>query len=214
MEKKEFKKTTELFNSSVCVVFFSLSNEQKKKMVRRYYDENLEASGQELELYDCVLKGDNNIITGSHNSIMGDGNVVIGHDNDVDGEDNSVMETKIEEKRGRKRERRSESGNHPIGGENIRKKIDKHLKENVPDDFGPGGLKLIRKTKDEPVKEGMIELLYCLFCREYARKVSCDPCGHFCMCVGCSRKIGAKERFPQCPICKTKITGFRETFLC
>jgi len=47
----------------------------------------------------------------------------------------------------------------------------------------------------------------CKICMDEKINTVCVPCGHQCLCVGCSKKIQG-----QCPICKQAVEQVIKTF--
>lgn len=121
-------------------------------------------------------------------------------------------DSKVENKKTSKKIKKKKKSDEDYAISDIRSVIKKHL-ESIPGDFGPGGLKLIPKKREEEVKDENVELLYCKLCRDKIVRVLCGTCNHLCMCISCSRKIGGLKIDPTCPICKKKITLFTEVYL-
>lgn len=172
-------------------------------MVAKYRKQQLCVYGQEIEAYDCDIDGDDNIITGTGNRIRGSGNTIFGMQESVDGNRNVVIDDM-------KKKKRKKDDDYEFS--DTKKAIKKHL-ESTPGDFGPGGLKLIPKKREEEVTDESVELLYCKVCRDKIVRVLCEPCNHLCLCISCSRKIGGVRIDPACPCCKKKIIRFREVYL-
>jgi len=176
-------------------------------MVVIWRDVSIRVNGETIEAYGCEIDGSDNIVTGDGNRIRGHRNVIFGLQKSVEGKDNTLVmdgdETKTKKKR--KKPEKEELAD-------TKSKIQKHL-DSLPGDFGPGGLLLIPKKREDEVKDGSVELLYCKLCRDKIVRVLCEPCYHLCVCISCSRSIGALNKEPQCPLCKKKIVRFREVFL-
>jgi len=48
----------------------------------------------------------------------------------------------------------------------------------------------------------------CVICLEKPRSVVCTPCGHFCLCIGCSSQVSKRT----CPICRAKVVSFTKIY--
>ena len=46
----------------------------------------------------------------------------------------------------------------------------------------------------------------CVVCFEAARSHACVPCGHWCMCEGCSDALFSRPE-PSCPLCRADVVA-------
>lgn len=95
----------------------------------------------------------------------------------------------------------------------------------LEDEYGDGGA--IDATNPSVAAYSLLELDWvakplpedsekdgCTVCETNFRDVTFVPCGHFCVCVDCARKIGSRviaTEAAECPLCRAKITNATRT---
>lgn len=51
----------------------------------------------------------------------------------------------------------------------------------------------------------------CLVCMDAPKQFGFYPCGHVCVCSGCSQRL--VEQSPKCPVCRAEIIGAFQPFM-
>ncbi len=86
------------------------------------------------------------------------------------------------------------------------------------DDDDDGGIDDLDESQDEPMTPSASgsdarggNSLPCIVCFERKRRVLCNPCRHFALCVECARRTWDANR--RCPCCRADLDGFSRVFL-
>lgn len=187
-------------------------------IVLRYENQTVNLSGMQLDLTNCHLIGNDNVVSGIGNIVDGNRNIFFSKQKKMNGTENVVHEGISINNSDKKR--KTEPPEKPKKKPKLQlpaSKMKTKLKEELlsTTDFGPAGFKLIPRKKDEPLDKNKSyeEVIACKLCYGNTVKVVIDSCNHLCLCIGCSRKLGKTKLDPSCPVCRKKITGFREVFL-
>lgn len=196
--------------------------------VKRYKNQRLLIDNTDLEVEDCEVVGNGNIIQGKGIRVSGNDNVILGQWIKISGKRNQIISEEEETRTSTKRKVEDEKESHHKKSKtkeadedtpflNTKALLEKSVREDDSDEdekpelwMGPSGILLIPMKGKELAKVEANENkdMECIMCRVYKKSVFMQPCGHACVCIPCSRKIGLTSEEPRCPVCKGVIAEF------
>jgi len=92
---------------------------------------------------------------------------------------------------------------NPDDNESPQDKASPQDKEGTPDKEIPENKE---KTEDKEPGNGENDSSVCVICFSEQRTHILLPCGHYCLCQGCSKEL------QECPICRVPVTSIHQVF--
>ena len=92
--------------------------------------------------------------------------------------------------------------------------IERLHREDRPPPHNPQSVSQYKEVSEEHSKSTTIKIQDCCVCLEgFEKLLAITPCGHECICEGCSKILKARPKEARiCPICRKSIEGFITIF--